>query len=89
MTEKMLINRAKKLKQLEEEKTNIEKEISKIKTEIQNEMKEAEELQAGDFLFRWTHVTSKRFDSAAFKKAMPKIYNQYVRQIASRRFTLA
>jgi len=88
MTEKMLINRAKKLKALEERKAHIEAEINKVKAEIQNEMQDTEELKAGSFLFRWTHVVSNRFDSSALKKAMPELYQQYTIQTNSRRFSV-
>ena len=88
MTDKMLINRAKKLKALEERKAIIESEIIKVRAEIQEEMQDAEELKAGNFLFRWTHIVSNRFDSSAFKKAMPELYKQYTTQTTSRRFSV-
>ena len=38
---------------------------------------------------RWTHVTSTRFDSTAFKKAMPELHKQFSKTTESRRFTVA
>ena len=72
--------------------------IDEIKTEadsIRNtskaemEAREAEELIAGQYIVRYTSVLSNRFDSTAFKKVMPEIYQAYTKQISSRRFTIS
>ena len=41
------------------------------------------------FKIRWTKVTSHRFDSTSFKKAMPELYGQFTKQTESRRFSIA
>lgn len=69
MSERQIINRVKKLRELEAQKADIEKQISKVKAEIQDDMQDREELRAGNFLVRWTSTTSYRLDTAAFKKA--------------------
>lgn len=48
-----------------------------------------EELQAGQYIVRWTSVLSNRFDSTAFKKVMPEVYKAYTKQVSSRRFSIA
>lgn len=48
-----------------------------------------EELEAGQYIVRWTSVLSQRFDSTAFKKVMPEVYKAYTKQISSRRFSIA
>ena len=66
-------------------------EAEAIRDTIKAEMldRNAEELQAGRFIIRWTSILTSRFDSAAFKKAMPDVYKAFLKQSASRRFTIS
>ena len=59
--------------------------------EIKQEMlnRDTEEMEAGQYIVRWTSVLSQRFDSTAFKKVMPDIYKSFTKQTASRRFSIA
>ena len=86
MTERQIINRAKKIKALEEQKKAIEQQIDSLKAEIQEEMKDQEVLEAGDYTIRWTTVNSERFDSKAFKAAHKELFSEYVKTITTRRF---
>lgn len=65
-------------------------EAEAIKDTIKAEMtvRGVEELEAGQNIVRWTPVTSNRFDSATFKKALPEVYKAYMKQSVSRRFTV-
>ena len=58
-----------------------------IKTEMLN--RNTEEMEAGQYIVRWTSVLSQRFDSTAFKKVMPDIYKSFTKQVSSRRFSIA
>ena len=49
----------------------------------------AEEMKAGEFKIRYTVITSNRFDAAAFKKLYGDLYNQFIKQTTSRRFSVA
>ena len=62
-----------------------------LRDEIKQEMlsRNTEELTVGQYIVRWTSVLSQRFDSTAFKKVMPEVYRSYLKQTASRRFTIA
>ena len=62
-----------------------------IRNEIKAEMdaRELEEMIAGQYIIRYTAVLSNRFDTTAFKKVMPEIYNAYTKQVSSRRFTIS
>ncbi len=62
-----------------------------IRNEIKAEMEasELEEMIAGQYIIRYTAVLSNRFDTTAFKKVMPEIYNAYTKQVSSRRFTIS
>ena len=66
-------------------------EADSLRDEIKAEMlkRDTEELTAGQFIVRWTSVLSNRFDSTAFKKVMPDVYQAYTKQVASRRFSIS
>jgi predicted phage-related endonuclease len=66
-------------------------EAEAIKDSIKAEMlaNDTEELEAGQYIVRWTPVTANRFDSASFKKALPEVYKAYLKQSTSRRFSIS
>ena len=81
-----------------EELRELEALISEAQTEaetIRDELKalmlaqNTEELTAGQYIIRYTSVLSQRFNSTAFKKAMPDIYKAYTKQISSKRFSIS
>ena len=66
-------------------------EAEAIRDVLKSEMtqRDVEELEAGQYIIRWTSVLSQRFDTTAFKKVMPEVYKAYTKQVASRRFSIA
>lgn len=62
MGERALQNRIMKLKELEAQQEQIEKEAEKIRQEIKADMeeKQVEELAAGAYIIRWKAVVSNR-----------------------------
>ena len=66
-------------------------EADVLRDELKQEMliRNTEELTVGQYIIRWTSVLTQRFDATAFKKVMPDIYKAYLKQISSRRFTIA
>jgi predicted phage-related endonuclease len=66
-------------------------EAGALRDEIKQELliRNTEELTVGQYIIRWTSVLSQRFDATAFKKVMPDIYKAYLKQVSSRRFTIA
>lgn len=72
---------------IEEAKAEAEALTDSIKEEMRS--RGTEELQAGQYIVRWTSVLSNRFDSTAFKKVMPEVYKAYTKQVSSRRFSIA
>ena len=72
---------------MEEIKTEADSIRNTIKAEM--DAREVEELIAGQYIVRYTSVLSNRFDSTAFKKVMPEIYQAYTKQVSSRRFTIS
>ena len=72
---------------IEEAKAEAESLRDEIKTEMLN--RDTEELEAGQYIVRWTSVLTQRFDTTAFKKVMPDVYKAYTKQVSSRRFSIA
>ena len=68
-----------------------EAEVARLEAELKKEMerKKVDEMVVGDFKVRWTPMVSKRFDSKGFKAAEPEMYEQWVKEIESRRFSVA
>lgn len=66
-------------------------EAQKIEEQIKTEMdaRNLEELEVGTYIVRYTSVLTSRFDTTAFKKEHANVYNQFLKQIASRRFTIS
>ena len=66
MTERMIVNRVRKLKELEAQQKEIEEQIEALKAEIKADMqrKDLEEQKAGDYMVRFTTVISNRFDGS-------------------------
>ncbi len=79
------------LKELESLIDEAKAEAEALRDEIKQEMlnRDTEELEAGQYIVRWTSVLSQRFDTTAFKKVMPDIYKAYTKQISSKRFSIA
>ena len=72
---------------IEEAKAEAEALRDEIKTEMLS--RNTEEMEAGQYIVRWTSVLTQRFDSTAFKKVMPDVYKEYTKQVSSRRFSIA
>ena len=86
-----LVMKVDKLKELEELLEEVKTEAESVRDEIKQEMltQDTEELEAGQYIIRWTSVLTNRFDTTAFKKVLPDVYKAYTKQITSRRFTIA
>lgn len=85
-----LVMKVEQLKELENLLEEVKLEAEAIRDEIKQEMmaRETEELEAGQYIVRWTSILSNRFDTTAFKKVMPDVYKAYTKQISSRRFSI-
>ena len=83
-----------KIESLKDLETLIEEakaEAEALRDEIKAEMlsRNTEEMEAGQYIVRWTSVLTQRFDTTAFKKVMPDVYKEYTKQVSSRRFSIA
>ncbi len=86
-----LVMKVEQLKELEELLEEVKAEAESVRDEIKQEMmaQDTEELEAGQYIIRWTSVLTNRFDTTAFKKVLPDVYKAYTKQITSRRFSIA
>ena len=66
-------------------------EAEAIRDSIKQELlkRDTEGLEAGQYIVRWTSITSNRFDSTAFKKQYNDLYKAFTKQVSSRRFSIA
>ena len=86
-----LESKCRKLQELKDFETEVKAEIATLENEIKAHMQErdTEELTAGQYIIRWPVVLTSRFDTTAFKRALPDIYKAYTKQTISRRFTIS
>ena len=79
------------LKDLETLIEEAKAEAEALRDEIKAEMlsRDTDEMEAGQYIVRWTSVLTQRFDTTAFKKVMPDVYKAYTKQVSSRRFSIA
>ena len=79
------------LKELEALIEEAKAEAEALRDDIKTEMltRNTEELEAGQYIVRWTSVLTQRFDTTSFKKVMPEVYKAYTKQVSSRRFTIS
>ncbi len=91
MTERMISNRIRKLKELENQRAELDKQIEALKDEIKEDMdsKGLEEQKVGDYMIRFITVVTSRFDSSKLKKEHADLYSRYLKETSSRRFTVA
>jgi hypothetical protein len=91
MTEKQIENRVKKLKAIEKQRKDLEAQEKALKEEIKRDMesKGLEELKTKNFIIRWKEIISNTLDSKALKATFPDICEQFTKQSASKRFTIA
>lgn len=91
MSTKEIAGKVQKLRKLQAQADGIKEQIEALEAEIKAEMAErgTDELKAGVFTVCWKAVTSKRFDTASFKKDQPLLYELYRKASTTRRFTVA
>lgn len=91
MSTNELTSKVRELKELKAMAEEIASEITTIEDAIKAEMtaRETEEMMIDVFKIRWTKVKSNRFDSTAFKKAMPELAEKFTRTTETRRFSIA
>ena len=91
MSQKEIITKIEAIRELEELIAEANAQAESLRDEIKQQMLEAdtETLEAGAYIVRWTNTLTQRLDTTALKKAMPDLYKSFIKQTASRRFTIS
>lgn len=79
------------LRELRRMADELQSEIDAITDAIKGHMDAtgADELTGADYKITWKTVTSSRVDTAALKKALPDLAQQFAKTTTARRFVLA
>lgn len=79
------------LKEWEKVMEEAKAEADAIRDQIKAELiaQETEELEVGNYIVRYTSVLTNRFDTTSFKREHNDLYQQFTKQTASRRFSIA
>ena len=86
-----ILAKVKALKELEALISEAQADAEAIKDELKAVMveRDTEEMDVDVFKIRCKTVKSSRFDTTAFKSTHKELYEQYVKQTESRRFTVS
>jgi len=77
-----------KLQGVKEQIKTLESTQTEFENAIKENMRESEQARVGRFRIGWKGVSTRRFDTKAFEKDQPAMYDQYVKESAYRRFTI-
>lgn len=82
--------KVRELKELKAMAEDLAAEITAIEDSIKAEMtaRNTDEMTVDVYKIRWTKVMSSRFDTTAFKKAMPDLARQFTKVSESCRFSV-
>ena len=91
MTKKEIIAQIELMNEWERVIEEAKAEVEAIKDSIKAEMadRDLDELEAGSYIVRYKTVATSRFDSTAFKKTYEDLYNAFLKQTTSRRFSIS
>ena len=91
MSKTEMTSKVRELKELKAMADELAAEITAIEDSIKADMtaQGVEEMTVDVYKVRYKTVKSSRFDTTAFKKAMPDLAVQFMRETESRRFTVA
>ena len=91
MANKDIISKVNELRELEELIEEAKAEAEAVRDSLKAELTErgVEELEAGQYIIRYTSVLSNRFDTTSFKKIYGELYKAFTKQTASKRFSIA
>lgn len=91
MSSMEIISKIEALKEWEKLAAEAAAEIEALKDSIKREMdsRSLEELAAGQYIARFTVVVSNRLDTTALKRENNTMYQRYLKQTVSRRFSIS
>lgn len=90
MSTKEMAAKVRELKELKAMADELAGEIAAIEDSIKAEMSASgtDELTVDVYKIRWKAVKSSRFDTTAFRKAMPELAQQFTKTTETRRFSV-
>lgn len=88
MSEQQLTAKIRKLRKLQAQIEQAEKEVEAIKDEIKAHMGDTEELRAGEYKVTWKPVVSERLDTKGLKLALPELVERFTNTVVTRRFCI-
>ncbi len=91
MSKNELVSKIEALNEWEALMEEARAEAEALRDSLKAELTErgVEELEAGQYIIRYTSVLSNRFDTTAFKKIYGDLYKAFTKQSASKRFSIA
>ena len=91
MSKNDIITKIEAIRELEELIAEASAEADTLRDAIKQQMLAdgTEELEAGQYIVRYTSVLTQRLDTTAFKKAHADLYKAFTKQVTSKRFSIA
>ena len=91
MTSRELLSTVSELRELRNMAAELADQISALETIVKNEMdaQGVDKLYIGTCKVSYTKFMTKRFDSKTFKAANEELYNQYLKDTPSSRFSVS
>lgn len=88
--EKEFAVKIRQIKELEQQKKQLEDDIDEIKNDIKAYMdkNKTSELTVDIFTVHYSEIATERFDSKALKKSDEELYNKYLKTGTSKRFSI-
>ena len=84
-----LESKCRELRELQRLIEEAQTEAETIKDAIKDAMGDSESVQAGEYRITYKAVTTARIDTAALKKALPDLAQQFTKTTTARRFCVA
>ena len=84
-----LESKCRELRELQRLIEEAQTEAETIKDAIKDAMGDSESVQAGGYKITYKAVTTARIDTAALKKALPDLAQQFTKTTTARRFCVA
>ena len=82
-------SKARELRELQALIEEATAEVEALKDAIKAAMGDSESVQAGEYRITYKAVTTARIDTAALKKALPDLAQQFTKTTTTRRFCVA
>ena len=91
MSKVEIISKIEEIRELEELIAEASAEAEILRNAIKQQMllEDTEEMEVGQYMVRYTNILTQRFDTTGFKKAHADLYKSFIKQSASRRFTIS